>query len=64
MNKIVELEEGQYTPIPESPSWVLTGPGRLTLESAADGRIAGRVITGKIRPIEFAVAKKLQRVSW
>lgn len=64
MNKIVELEEGQYTPIPESPQWVLTGPGKLALETAANGKIAGRVVSGKIRPIEFAVIKKLRRISW
>jgi len=60
----VDVSTGQYVALPNTPKFVLPGPGRLLVTRYKDGRLAGQILEGESKPIEFAVAKRLQRVSW
>lgn len=60
----ISLEEGQYTPLPHSPDYVLVGPGKIRITRYKQGQLQGQILEGTSRPVEFALVKHMKRVSW
>lgn len=61
----IEIAEGEYAPMPNAPrDYALPGPAKLKVDRYRDGRIAGQVLLGEVKPMRLAIHKKWKRLPW
>lgn len=61
---VVELQKGEYAPLPATQNHVLLGPGRLEITRRSDGRVYGQILEGTTAAREWALRHKLKRIGW
>lgn len=62
--KTLDLNKGQYTTIPDNRNNVLAGPGSIELTRYGSGKLTAVILSGSTISREWAVKRKLERVSW
>lgn len=64
VQKVIEVGERQYMPLPDNNKLVVGGPARVENTRYDNGKLQVRIVEGEPSPVELAIAQRWERLSW